>query len=111
MGLGAKIKVFSLNKAYSHQDSHLIEFTGLCICPWGIAAHSWRRSLLWVCKSYVLINMFIYCPAKNIQKVLNAWQIQRHWRPLKSLNSIQLQEVVNKPRIVVLKDDILAHLT
>ena len=38
------------------------------------------------------------------------------WRPLKSLNTIQLQEVVHnhstmRPRIVVLKDCILAHLT
>ena len=42
--------------------------------------------------------------------------VRRHWRPLKSQNTIQLQEVVNnpstmEPRIFVLKDGILAHLT
>ena len=66
--------------------------------------------------SRVLINVFIYCPAKNIPQVLNAWHVRRHWRLLKSLNTIQLQVVVHNPstvgpHIVVLKDGILAHLT
>ena len=78
MGLSAKndkITVSSLNNAYSHQDSHdTHRVSSTSNSPIAVFAFEELQPILEeeVCKSCVLISVFIYCLAKNIPQVLNA---------------------------------------